>query len=174
MQFVLIYELNLFFHLILYNQKPFLQFYDEYFKDLEIFRSRFNESYPNYEQNSIIVHFVLKNDKIFVKKKKFFVKIGDGSEEELYEPLRNYSSRNDEFEFERISKIKKTIDGLLSKEQGLVEGQFIFDKIKKGYKMQDSFQAHSKFIGGIIFTHNNISKIKQYFFNNINFIFISI
>ena len=64
-----------------------------------------------------------------------------------------------------ISKIKKTIDGLLSKEQGLVDGQFIFDKIKKGYKMQDSFQAHSKFIGGIIFTHNNnriITSSKDY------------
>ena len=64
-----------------------------------------------------------------------------------------------------ISKIKRTIDGLLSKEQGLVDGQFIFDKIKKGYKMQDSFQAHSKFIGGIIFTHNNnriITSSKDY------------
>ena len=86
--------------LLLYYQKPFLQFYDEYFKDLEILRTRNYETFPNYEQNSIIVHFVLKNDKIFVKKKKFFVKIGDGSEEELYEPLRNYSSRNDEFEFD--------------------------------------------------------------------------
>ncbi len=70
--------------LLLYYQKPFLQFYDEYFKDLEILRTRNYETFPNYEQNSIIVHFVLKNDKIFVKKKKFFVKIGDGSEEELY------------------------------------------------------------------------------------------
>ena len=47
--------------LILYNQKPFLQFYDEYFKDLGILNSRFNEVYPNYEQNSILVHFILKN-----------------------------------------------------------------------------------------------------------------
>ena len=69
--------------LILYNQKPFLQFYDEYFKDLGILNSRFNEAYPNYEQNSILVHFILKNNKIFVRKKKFFKKIGNEIEEEI-------------------------------------------------------------------------------------------
>ena len=86
--------------LILYNQKPFLQFYDEYFKDLEILKFRNNEAFPNYEQNSILIHFVLKNNKIFVKKKKFFIKIGRESEEESYFPLRNHSILNDEFEFD--------------------------------------------------------------------------
>ena len=85
--------------LILYYQKPFLQFYDEYFKDLEILKTRNNETFPNYEQNSILVHFVLKNNKIFVKKKKF-AKLGNGNEQELYEPLRNFSIRNDEYEFD--------------------------------------------------------------------------
>jgi hypothetical protein len=85
--------------LILYNQKPFLQFYDEYFEDLEIITTRNNETFPNFEQNSILVHFVLKNNKIFVKKKKF-KKMGNESEEEQYSPLTNYSIRNDEFEFE--------------------------------------------------------------------------
>ena len=86
--------------LILYNQKPFLQFYDEYFKDLGILNSRFNEAYPNYEQNSILVHFILKNNKIFVRKKKFFKKIGNEIEEEIYSPLTNHGLNNDEFEFD--------------------------------------------------------------------------
>ena len=86
--------------LILYNQKPFLQFYDEYFKDLGILNSRFNEAFPNYEQNSILVHFILKNNKIFVRKKRFFKKIGNENEEEMYYPLRNHSLKEDEFEFD--------------------------------------------------------------------------
>ena len=86
--------------LLLYYQKPFLQFYDEYFKDLGILNSRFNEEYPNYEQNSILVHFILKNNKIFVRKKRFFKKIGNENEEEMYYPLRNHSLKEDEFEFD--------------------------------------------------------------------------
>ena len=93
---------NILNYLILYNQKPFLQFYDEYFTDLEILKTKNNETFPNYEQNSILVHFVLKNNSIFVKKKKFFVKLGneDENEEEFYTPLRNHSIKDDEFEFD--------------------------------------------------------------------------
>ena len=54
-----------------------------------------------------------------------------------------------------ILKIKKAVDGLLTKEEVLVNSQFTFEKIKKGYKMLYSFQAHQKFIGGLIFIHNN-------------------
>lgn len=54
-----------------------------------------------------------------------------------------------------IIKIKKTIDNLKSQDKEFVHGDFIFRKIKKGYKMYDKFQAHQKFIGGIILTPNN-------------------
>ena len=54
-----------------------------------------------------------------------------------------------------VLKIKKAVDGLLSEEQGLINGQFNFKKIKKGFKMYDSFQAHQKYIFGLIFTPNN-------------------
>ena len=54
-----------------------------------------------------------------------------------------------------ISKIKKSLDGIMSKEQVLFDCKFIFQKIQKGYKMVDSFQAHKKFIGGLIFIQNN-------------------
>ena len=54
-----------------------------------------------------------------------------------------------------IIKIKKYIDNLWKKERGLVVAQFSFTKIKRGFKLYDSFQAHQKFIGGLILTHNN-------------------
>ena len=54
-----------------------------------------------------------------------------------------------------ILKIKKAVDGLLSKEQGLIDGQFTFKKIKKGFKMYDSFQVHQRYIGGLIFIPNS-------------------
>ena len=53
-----------------------------------------------------------------------------------------------------VLKMKKIVDELKSKEQGFVDGQFIFQKINKGYKFLESFQAHQKFIGGLIFTQN--------------------
>ena len=54
-----------------------------------------------------------------------------------------------------IIKIKKYVDNLWKKERGLVVAQFSFTKIKRGFKLYDSFQAHQKFIGGLILTHNN-------------------
>jgi WD40 repeat protein len=54
-----------------------------------------------------------------------------------------------------ITKIKKLVDSLWTKERGLVTAKFNFRKIKKDFKMFDSFQAHQKFIGGLILTHNN-------------------
>ena len=54
-----------------------------------------------------------------------------------------------------VLKVKKFVDNLWSKERVLINGKFNFGKIKKGFKMFDSFQAHQKFIGGLILTHNN-------------------
>ena len=60
--------------LLIYNHKPFHQFYDEYFKDLELLKTVNNETFPNYEDNPILVHFTLKNNQIYVKKKVFLRK----------------------------------------------------------------------------------------------------
>ena len=54
-----------------------------------------------------------------------------------------------------ITKIKKLVDSLWTKERVLVTAKFNFSKIRKDFKMFDSFQAHQKFIGGLILTHNN-------------------
>lgn len=54
-----------------------------------------------------------------------------------------------------VNKLKKLIDNLKSPDIKLIEGKFNFKKIKKGFRMTDSFQAHSKFIGGLILTQNN-------------------
>lgn len=54
-----------------------------------------------------------------------------------------------------IIKIRKAVESLLSKEQNLFEGKFIFQKIKKEFKLINAFQAHQKFIGGLIFSPNN-------------------
>ena len=54
-----------------------------------------------------------------------------------------------------VIKIKKLVDSLWTKERVLINGKFTFRTIRKGFKMFDSFQAHQKFIGGLILTHNN-------------------
>jgi WD40 repeat protein len=54
-----------------------------------------------------------------------------------------------------IIKIKEYVDNLWKKERGIVVAQFSFTKIKRGSKLCDSYQAHQKFIGGLILTHNN-------------------
>ena len=54
-----------------------------------------------------------------------------------------------------VIKIKKTIDNMKSKDIKLIEGEFNFQKIKKGFRMEEAFQAHQKFIGGLILTQNN-------------------
>ena len=108
--------------LLIYNHKPFNQFYDEYFKDLELIKTVNGETSPYYEKNPILVEFVLKdNYKIFVKKKKFFVtnrkkksflmdiinKVENKVEieEEIYEGLTNTSLNDDEFEFDLLELI---------------------------------------------------------------------
>jgi hypothetical protein len=58
--------------LLVYNQKPFNQFYDEYFKELDLLNNTEFESSPNYEKNPLFVKFFLKDGKVYIKKRKFF------------------------------------------------------------------------------------------------------
>ena len=106
--------------LTVYNHKPFYQFYDEYFNDLELLKIKNGETSPNYEQNPMLVEFVLKNDKIFVKKRKFFnqkkgkkkpkflmsLKSINDNEDEIYEGLNPTSSNQEEFEFDLLDLIE--------------------------------------------------------------------
>ena len=108
---------KLFNCLIIYNHKPFNQFYDEYFNDLDLLTLNNGQIAPNYENNPILVGFILKNNKIFVKKRKFLnnnpqkdfkkkatflmsLKSINDREEEIYEGLKNTSINPEEFEFE--------------------------------------------------------------------------
>ena len=64
-----------------------------------------------------------------------------------------------------VIKIKKKVDTLRSLDKEIIKGEFIFRKIKKGFKVFESFQAHQKFIGGLITTRNNnriITSSKDY------------
>ena len=106
---------KLFNCLLIYNHKPFYQFYDEYFDDLELLKTANWELCPNYEKNPILIDFILKNGTIFAKKTKFFnnkkvfternpiIKsflANNNFEEEVYEGLTNTSTNDDEYEFD--------------------------------------------------------------------------
>ena len=54
-----------------------------------------------------------------------------------------------------VLKIKNTLDSIITKEKELINCEFVFQKIEKGYKILQHFQAHKKFIGGLIFIQNN-------------------
>ena len=60
--------------LLVYNQKPFNQFYDEYFKELDLLNNSEFESSPNYENNPLFIKFFLKDEKVYIKKRKIFKK----------------------------------------------------------------------------------------------------
>ena len=113
--------------LLIYNQKPFRQFYDEYFKDLDLLNITEFETSPNYENNPLFVKFFLKDNKVYIRKRKFFRndKINEKNinininkkpefgvldilkkkknleeEGEFYEGLLDSSLNSNEFEFE--------------------------------------------------------------------------
>ena len=85
---------------------------------------KYNETFPNYEDNPILVHFTLKNNQIYVKKKKFFKnpenedinksifkKISGNYEyeEEIYDGLKDYCESFDEVAFNLSSNSKETV-----------------------------------------------------------------
>ena len=63
---------NLMYNLLILDNEPFIQFYNDYFKDLGVLKpTDNNQLMPNYEQNSILIGFHLIENEIFVKKKAF-------------------------------------------------------------------------------------------------------
>ena len=59
-----------------------------------------------------------------------------------------------------ISKLMNDINNLKGNtEQKLIEGEFIFEKIKKGFKIGQKKQAHQKFINGLILANNTYNII---------------
>ena len=64
---------------------------------------------------------------------------------------------NSQFFDKEITKLTKYMEKLQNPElkNKIIIGQFIFHKIKKGFKIGEKFEAHQKFIQGLIVTYNN-------------------
>lgn len=65
--------------------------------------------------------------------------------------------KNSLFFDKEILKLTKYMEKLQNPElkNKLIIGQFIFQKIKKGFKIGEKFEAHQKFIQGLIVTYND-------------------
>ena len=59
--------------LLIYNNQPFMQFYDYYFEGLDILIEE-GEKYekPNYRNNPILIDFEMKDETLYARKAKFF------------------------------------------------------------------------------------------------------
>jgi len=56
----------------------------------------------------------------------------------------------------KIEELKSKVEDLITNNENIIKGQFFFEKIKKGYRMGEKFQAHKKFINGLISVNNAI------------------
>ena len=56
----------------------------------------------------------------------------------------------------KIEELKSKAEDLITNNEKIIKGQFFFEKIKKGYRMGEKFQAHKKFINGLISVNNAI------------------
>ena len=56
----------------------------------------------------------------------------------------------------KIEELKSKVEDLITNNEKIIKGQFFFEKIKKGYRMGEKFQAHKKFINGLISINNAI------------------
>ena len=67
---------NLFYNLLIFDNKPFEQFYDDYFKDLGLLKEIQNGIMkPNFEQNPMLIDFYVDNsNEIYIKKISFYDK----------------------------------------------------------------------------------------------------
>ena len=92
--------------LLIYNNQPFMQFYDYYFEELNLFTKEGENYYkPNFDKNPILIDFFVKDDTIYAKKAKFFNSSGMISEE-------NYSENDDdESDTNKISSTNKVQSG---------------------------------------------------------------
>jgi len=92
--------------LLIYNDKPFKQFYDYYFEELNILKDEGDNYHkPDFENNPILVDFYLKDGMIYTRKAKFFKSEGAIIEE-------NYSeNEEDESETNKITSTNKIQTG---------------------------------------------------------------
>ena len=56
----------------------------------------------------------------------------------------------------KIEELKSKAEDLITNNEKIIKGQFFFEKIKKGYRMGEKFQAHKKLINGLISVNNAI------------------
>ena len=107
----LILFFNFIINLLTYDHnKPFFQFYDEYFKDLGILKNIENDQLrPNYESNPILFDFFLDGDEIYVRKIEFVDKKKNNDNKlieykltDLIDILSNYNIDSEEERYKII------------------------------------------------------------------------
>ena len=127
----------------------------------EYYVKSYKEKLGNYIQTSGFIKIFFLN---YYKDRDIYLNIVEPEKNNIYK-LIYLNSISHEFISMNINhstyieneviKLKKLIDNLKSPDIKLIEGKFNFSKIKKGFRMTEAFQAHSKFIGGLILTQNN-------------------
>jgi hypothetical protein len=155
--------------LLIYNNQPFLQFYDYYFKDLNLLKKE-GKKYekPNYLENPILIDFYLRDNNLFARKSKFFSEYEGGRRIE-----ENYTENEDEED--EINRIPQKNDSNISNSNSVhsvkecVEFKLIdliginsYTNIDKYYKPI----IYAKLVSLNIFFYSNIclcnSKFKNY------------
>ena len=127
----------------------------------EFYIKKYKEKLGNYIQTISFIKIFFLN---YYKDKETYINIVEPEKNNIYKLIylnsisQEFISMNiihSTFIENEVIKIKKNIDNLKTSDIKLIEGEFLFEKIKKGFKIKDAFQAHQKFIGGLILTQNN-------------------
>ena len=155
--------------LLIYNNQPFMQFYDYYFEGLDILVEA-GEKYekPNYRNNPILIDFEMKEENLYARKAKFF----SSEEGEIIE--ENYTENDeDESDTNKISSSNKnptnSSQSVPINSRELVEFKLIdliginsYTNIDKYYRQI----LYAKLVSLNIFFYSNIalcnSKFKEY------------
>lgn len=152
--------------LLIYNDEPFMQFYDYYFDELNILKNDGDNYHkPDFEKNPILIDFYLKDGMIYARKAKFFKSEGDIIEENYTE------NEEDESETNKITSTNKiqTVSSRNINNVGHVEFKLIdliginnTINIDKYYKQI----LYAKLVSLNIFFYSNLSlcdkKFKDY------------
>ena len=56
----------------------------------------------------------------------------------------------------KIEELKSKVEELKENNEKIIKGEFFFEKIQKGYRMGEKFQAHKKYINGLTSVNNKI------------------
>ena len=91
----------LFSNLLIYDNKKFEHFYDDYFKDLGLLKNIENDEIrPNFEKNPILIDFFINNNEIYIRKMPFFNKVNNRLIEiklnDLIDIIGNYNIETEE------------------------------------------------------------------------------